>query len=334
MNEAQASSPFRALVIAVCWPFRSATTAKRREKQDMLDVVIVGGGPAGLSAALILGRCRRSVLLCDDGQPRNAVATAIHGFLTRDGIPPAELRRIAREQLRPYESVTLRDIAVTGAEKVEDHFEVALADGSRVACRKLLLATGVVDDLPAVAGAEEYYGRGIHHCPYCDGWEHRDAPTAIYGKGERGVGLALELTAWTRDIVLCTDGPAGLDEKQRYRLERARIGLREERIQRFEGEGGAFARIVFVAGETLPRRALFFGMGELQRSNLPARLGCEFTSDGAIKTGQHESTCVPGLYVTGDASRRAQLVVIAAAEGAAAAFDINMALLKADLAAG
>lgn len=298
----------------------------------MLDVVIVGAGPAGLSAALILGRCRRSVLVCDNNQPRNIRSHALHGYLTRDGIPPLELRRIGLEQLRTYETVSVRDVEVTDAERTDKHFVVSLATGERVECRALLLATGMRDDLPAVEGAEAYYGNGIHHCPYCDGWEHRDEPTAIYGRGEHGVGLALELTAWTGDIVLCTDGRDDLSDHERKRLERAGIGLREERIQRFTGTDGAFDGIEFTEGEPLPRRALFFGTGVRQHSHLPSRLGCEFTHDGAVKTGEHESTCVPGLYVAGDASRRAHLAIIAAAEGAAAAFDINTSLLKRDLA--
>lgn len=299
----------------------------------MLDVVVVGAGPAGLSAALILGRCRRRVLVCDNNQPRNGRASGVHGFLTRDGISPLELRRIGLEQLRPYETVHVRDIEVTDAERVNNHFEVSLATGERIACRMLLLATGMRDDLPAVAGAEEFYGSGIHHCPYCDGWENRDQPTAIYGKGEQGVGLALELTAWSDDIVLCTDGPAGLDDHQLRRLKCAGIGLREERIRSFTGTDGHFSCVRFTEGLPLPCGVLFFGTGVLQHSHLPARLGCEFTHDGAVKTGEHESTCVPGLYVAGDASRRAHLVIIAAAEGAAAAFDINTALIKHDLAA-
>lgn len=298
----------------------------------MLDVVIVGAGPAGLSAALILGRCRRSVLVCDNNQPRNARSHAIHGYLTRDGIPPLELRRVGLEQLRPYETVTVRNVEVTDAERVDNHFAVSLATGERIESRTLLLATGMRDDLPAVEGAEDFYGDGIHHCPYCDGWEHRDEPTAIYGRGEHGVGLALELTAWTGDIVLCTDGADDLDEHQRKRLERASIGLRVERIQRFTGTNGVFDGVTFTEGAPLPRRVLYFGTGVRQHSHLPGKLGCEFTHDGAVKTGEHESTCVPGLYVAGDASRRAHLVIIAAAEGASAAFDINTALLKRDLA--
>lgn len=299
----------------------------------MLDVVIVGAGPAGLSAALILGRCRRSVLVCDNSQPRNGRSHAVHGFLTRDGIAPYELRLIGLEQLQPYSSVTVREIEVTDAERLDGCFETTLATGERIPSRMLLLATGMRDDLPAVEGAEAFYGSGIHHCPYCDGWEHRDEPTAVYGRGQQGVGLALELTAWTRDIVLCTDGANDLDAHQRKRLDQAGIGLREERIQRFTGTDGVFDGVMFTDGAPLSRRALFFGTGVRQHSHLPGKLGCEFTHDGAVKTGDHESTCVPGLYVAGDASRRAHLVIIAAAEGATAAFDINTALLKQDLAA-
>lgn len=297
------------------------------------DVIIVGAGPAGLSAALLLGRCRRRVLVCDAGEPRNAAARAVHGFFTRDGTSPAALRQVGREQLRQYTSVELRNVGVVDAQRAGTGFSVELSGGESVSGRKLLLATGVVDHLPPVEGIERLYGRSVFHCPYCDGWEVADRPIAIYGRGALGRGLALELTAWSRDLVLCTDGPAQLSSEDLAHLLRAGIGVREERVLRVEGtDGGALERIVFATGDVLPRHALFFNIGQRQRSDLPARLGCAFTESGDVWTGQYESTSVPGLYVAGDASRLVQLVVVAAAEGAEAAFAINMALLKEDLA--
>ncbi|HEV2656818.1 MAG TPA: NAD(P)/FAD-dependent oxidoreductase [Ktedonobacteraceae bacterium] len=297
----------------------------------MLDVIIVGAGPAGLSAALILGRCRRNVLVCDTGKPRNSSAQAMHGFLTRDGIAPDEFRRLAREQLRPYESVELRASEVVDAEPQDGHFVVMLQDGTRLTTRKLLLATGVIDELPQIDGIQELYGSSVHHCPYCDGWEVRDQPLAIYGKGEHGYGLALELTVWSRDLVLCTDGPAELEEKQLRRLHDNKIRLCEERIARLDGTDGVLERVVFENGEVLQRTALFFFSEEHQHSPLPEKLGCDFNGRGAVRTGEYEDTCVDGLYVAGDSSRHVQLVIVAAAEGAQAAFAINTELLKEDL---
>jgi thioredoxin reductase len=153
----------------------------------------------------------------------------------------------------------------------------------------------------------------------------------VYGKGERAYGLAQELTAWTRDIVICTDGPSGFDDRQRARLTSLRIAIREDHVVRLEGADGILARVVFASGEPLPRRALFFTTGQEQRSELALALGCEFNDKGTVRTGKYESTHLSGLYVAGDASRAVQWVVVAAAEGAEAAFAINTDLLREDL---
>lgn len=298
----------------------------------MPDVIIVGAGPAGLSAALILGRCRRRVLVCDAGHPRNAASRALHGYLTRDGIDPAELLRIGREQLRPYSTVEIREAEVTGARSVQGGFEVTIKDGLQVYSRKLLLATGVVDELPEIEGLEQLYGRSVFHCPYCDGWELRDQPIAIYGQRDQGPGLALELSGWSNDLVLCTDGPADLSRADREQLSLLSIPVREEPISRLEGSNGQLERIVFNNGDVLSRRGMFFNTGQEQRCDLAAKLGCEYTERGAIRTGDYETTNVPGLFVAGDASRAVQLAIVAAAEGAEAAFAINKQLIKEDLA--
>lgn len=299
--------------------------------EPVFDVIIVGAGPAGLSAALVLGRCRRRVLICDSGHPRNAATRNLHGFLTRDGINPTEFLRLGREQLGPYESVELRETEVRDARRLAKGFELTLNTGERVSSRKLLLATGVVDELPQIEGLSEFYGRSVFHCPYCDGWEMRDQPLAVYGHGEGGMGLALELLLWSRDLVLCSDGPSQLSEDELQRLARHDIPVREDRIIRLLGADGVLESIVFENGELLARRGMFFSTGQRQSSELPKQLGCEFTEQGCVDTGEHETTNVQGLYVAGDASRLVQFVIIAASEGAQAAVAINKELMKEDL---
>jgi len=309
---------------------------KGEMSEPEFDVIIVGGGPAGLSAALVLGRCRRRVLVCDAGQPRNAASHGLHLFITRDGIAPAEFLSIAREQLQPYDSVKLRKIRVTEAKGMTGGFEVTLEaqNGEKeehVTARKLLLATGVVDRLPEIAGLADFYGTCVFHCPYCDGWEMRDQPLAVYGNGENGCGLALELSFWSGELVLCTDGPSKLSKEDRERLGNRKIKVREEKMVRLEGNNGQLERIVFETGEPLLVRGMFFSTGHEQGSGLAKELGCKFTSEGCVDTGEYEITSVPGVYVAGDASRLAQFVIVAASEGTKAALAINKELMKEDL---
>ncbi|HKO99168.1 MAG TPA: NAD(P)/FAD-dependent oxidoreductase [Pyrinomonadaceae bacterium] len=297
----------------------------------LYDVIIVGGGPAGLSAALVLGRCRRRVLVCDAGRPRNAASHALHGFITRDGIDPAEFLKIARGQVALYDTVELKRTEVSSAVRNKDSFDVTIANGEIVKARKLLLATGVVDELPNVDGLRELYGQSVFHCPYCDGWEVRDQPLAIYGNGESGSGLALELLLWSRDLVLCTDGPSTLTAEQAQRMGQHNIPVREEKIERLEGSNGQLSQIVFANGDKLPRHAMFFSTDQHPASDLAQKLGCQFTEQGCVATGDYEATSVHGVYAAGDASRLVQFVIVAAAEGAQAAVAINKELIKEEL---
>ena len=281
----------------------------------------------------MLGRCRRRVLVCDAGAPRNRWSQAVHGLLTRDGESPLALLRLAREELVPYDTVEWRHVEVVDAERRDAGFRVRCANGDELLTRKLLLATGVVDEVPQVVGIESLYGRSVYHCPFCDGWEWRSQPLAAYGRGDHAAGLALGLTLWSEDVVLCTDGPVDLSDQMRERLQVVGIPIHEARIECLEGVDGLLRRIVFAGGSSLDRSALFFATGQRQASPLPERLGCRFTERGAVDTGKCEATNVPGLYVCGDASKEAQFVVVAAAEGTEAGMAISKALFEEDLAA-
>ena len=295
------------------------------------DVIIVGGGPAGLSAALLLGRARRRVLLCDSGRPRNATSHALHAFITRDGIDPAQFRRVARAELKRYPRAEFRQCEVTDAKRIGPRFEVVLRDGGRARARALLLATGQIDVLPAVDGAAELYGRGVFPCPYCDGWEKRDQRIAVYGGDQKAMELALELLDWSKTTVLCTDGPAALTAAQCRRLSRHGIKIVSERIVRLEGnDDNGLDRIWFANREALPAKALFFYPAQRQQSDIAAKLGCSFNQEGAVACDGHSRTNVPGVYVAGNIRCGLQLAIVAAAEGAEAAYVIHNGLWGKD----
>jgi thioredoxin reductase len=291
----------------------------------VLDVVVIGGGPAGLSAALLLGRCRRHVVVCDAGRPRNAAADALHGYLTRDGVPPSELLRLGREELRPY-AVELRQVLVTDVVQALNGFEVHLETGERLAARTVLLATGVQDHLPEIPGLADCYGISVHHCPYCDGWEVRDRMLAVIGQGAGAAGLALSLKTWSDRVVLCTNGRARVSPDHRRQLASHGVAVVDRRITAVDHEHGRVRALKVDGGDAIACEAVFFATGQTPQSDLPKRLGCDITRKGTVKTDRLGQTCVPGLYVVGDASRDVQFVIVAAAEGAKAAVAINKLL--------
>lgn len=296
----------------------------------MHDVCIVGAGPAGLSAALILGRCRRDVVVFDAGRPRNAASRGLHGFITRDGMPPQKLRELAREELAKYPSVKLIDRQVTQLARCGAAFEARTDDGKVVAARILLLATGRDDDLPERPGFRELFGRGVYHCPICDGWEHRDQPLAVYGRGEGAIDVALELLSWSREVLWCTDGPGAVGQAQRERLAKNGIAVRETALAGLHaGADGMLAKIAFEDGTTAPCGALFFVTDTPQKSGLPEALGCRFGESGGVLCDAHAATGVPGLFVAGNVRCGLHLAITAAAEGAEAAVAINEALCDA-----
>jgi len=289
------------------------------------DTVIVGGGPAGLSAALVLGRCRRKVIVCDAGAPRNARARELHGFLTRDGIPPTELLRLAREELRPY-GVDLREAEVLDIRPLEARFEVWLAGDGCLQSRTVLIASGVGDEWPDIPGVDRCFGITVHHCPYCDGWEVRDRSLVVIGHGRRAAALALALRTWSDRVTLCSHGALRLGSAERARLAAQRIEVREGRIASLDHTDGRVRHVMFASGDRLACDAIFLATGQHPRSDLPRRLGCALTRHGLVKADRLARTRVRGLYVAGDASHDVQFAIVAAAEGAKAAVAINTAL--------
>jgi thioredoxin reductase len=297
----------------------------------LLDVVVAGGGAAGLSAALVLGRARRRTLIVDDGHPRNAPSPAAHSVFTRDGTPPAELLETARAQLAPYDSVVFRPGRIVTAGREHGGVAVVLADGSVHRTRRLLLAIGVRDELPPIEGLAALWGRGVLHCPYCHGWEVRDAPLAVLAAGTTAMQLVSLILQWSRDVVLCTSGPAGLTPEEREALARHGVRVVETPVTRLEGTR-TLERIVFADGSAEPRAAMFLRPAQAPAGDLFRQLGCELTETGFITIGPDHQTSVPGVYAAGDATTPLQQVVVAAASGAAAAMAMNRALADEDFA--
>lgn len=294
----------------------------------LLDVAIIGGGPAGLSAALILGRARKQAVLIDEGRPRNAVTREAHGFLTRDGISPNEFRGLAKEQLSNYPSVSLAEDTVMSIEGEDGCFRLKTAQGKRITSRKLLIAVGMKDRPLDIPGLSEVYGKSAFVCPYCDGWELKDEPLVVISRGAALMHFAPLLSGWTKRFVVCTNGPDELNEAEREELRNHQIPLFDSPIRLIDSSAGMVKQVVLEDGRALPCTGIFFKPELVPGSDLPQSLGCRVSEEGVVSVDEFGKSSVPGIYAAGDAASRMHQAIAAAASGAMAAAAINNELNK------
>jgi thioredoxin reductase len=295
---------------------------------ELQDCIIIGGGPAGLNGAVVLGRCRRKVLLFDTARYRNQYSHGVHNYLTRDDILPNDFLNICHTELDKYGVQRIMK-KITHARKNADGIFLARdEDGNIYHAKKMLIATGLIDNVPEIPGFREFYGHSVHHCPYCDGWEWRDHRLGVYARNKEGWELALALKAWTDHVTLYTDGQYKVKPHQKEQLDANGIEVVFTPFARLEGNGKQLERIVFKNGDTQECDALFFSNGYTQHCNLFETFGCEVSKKGVVVTNRYQQTSTPGLYIAGDADRDMHFVVVAAAEGAKAGVMINKELQK------
>ncbi|BBX15973.1 pyridine nucleotide-disulfide oxidoreductase [Mycolicibacterium duvalii] len=300
---------------------------------EISDCVIVGGGAAGLSAALVLGRARRRTLLVDAGAQSNLSAHGIGGLLGFDGVPPAQLYAQGRRELARYPSVTVHHGEVVAATPDEGGFAVTLADGGRARSRLLLLAAGMRYACPDVPGVQELWGTSVFHCPFCHGWEVRDQPLAVLADGEQAVHKALLLQGWSSDVVVLTSGPPRIPDSDRDRLAAAGIRVDDRAVVRAIAEDGTLAAVEFADGDRLPRRGLLVSATLYQRSPLAARLGVRFAGPGPVSAESIDvdpfyRTSVPGVFAAGDVCAQLPQVAAAIAAGSGAAASVVRTLME------
>jgi thioredoxin reductase len=303
--------------------------------EQLYDCVVVGAGPAGLSAALFLARYRRSVLTFHHNNPRNVYSHGVHGFLGHHGITPTELLARGRDEVTQHGGLIVEG-CVTKAERVaKDHFRVTIGgtetDERSFDTRRLLLATGLRDLTPDCPGFRDFYGASVFHCPDCDGFEVTGKRVAVLGRGEKAVGFTLGLLAWTDKLVLMTNGDAGdMTEKARERLASLHIPITNQTIAKLEGNTDKFQleRVRFDDGDALECDALFFNLGTELASDLHRMLGCKLDEEcGLVWVDDEHQTSIEGVYAAGDMTPHSQLAVVAAAEGAMAAIHIHKSLI-------
>jgi thioredoxin reductase len=296
------------------------------------DCIVVGGGAAGLSAALVLGRARRRTLVVDAGNQSNLPAHGIGGLLGHDTRPPAELYAMGRDELAAYPTVEVRPGDVVAGERDDGAFVLELADGSRETARRVLLATGMDYRFRHVPGAEERWGDSVFHCPFCHGWEVRDRPLGVLDRGEAAVHRALLLRAWSDEVTVFADGPAGLEPEDAERLAAAGVAVDERTVAELRGPGSTLTAVAFADGSEGPCAGLLVPVTLHQRSALAEQLGAATGDPGpvvvdAVAVDAKYATSVPGLFAAGDAATPMPSVANAVASGHTAAAGVVQSLV-------
>jgi thioredoxin reductase len=296
--------------------------------ETLYDVLIVGGGPAGLSAALALGRARKRVLVCDAGPRRNAAAEHIHNFVTRDGTPPEEFRHIGREQLAHYPNVEVRRVAIQSITGSRGAFHVETETG-RARARRVLLCTGMVDEMLPLEGFRELWGSSIFQCPYCHGWEVQDRRwgyLALPAHSSHLLPFALQARGWSKNVVAFTGGAFAVPAEARAQLEAAGIELVTVPVVRLAARNGHLEAVELADGRRVPCDVLYAHPPQRQVT-LVQKLGVELDDEGYVRVDpMKRETSIPGIYASGDLTTRMQGAILAAASGTQAAAMINVEL--------
>jgi thioredoxin reductase len=296
-------------------------------ESEIYDVVVVGGGAAGLSAALVLGRARRRVLVVDAGTQRNAPAAHMQGFLSRDGMRPADLLAAARAEVLGYDVELVSDRVA----EITTGFSLRLGGGRSIGARRLLLATGAVDELPDIPGARERWGRDFLHCPYCHGWEVRDQPIGVLGTGPGSVEHAHLLRQWSDDVIFFAH-TCPVTASERAALDARGIPVIEEPVARLSVVDDRLDAVQLTDGRTIPRTAVFIRPALHARNDgLIDALGCEVDEGGFVRVDATGRTTVPGVWAAGNAANPRAQVITAAGEGSTAAIAINAHLVEEDV---
>lgn len=295
------------------------------------DVLIIGGSNAGLSAAMLLGRSLRRVLVIDAGKPCNQQTPHSHGFLTRDGETPTAISAIAREQISQYPTVQFLADTVSSAAQMPNGFTVITAGGMTFSARKLLLATGVADIMPDLPGFAECWGISVLHCPYCHGYEVHSQPLGVLANGETGYEMATLIQHWSRQLTLYTNGPSTLTDAQRHTLEQLAIPVVETPVAAIEHEGGQLTALLFTDETRVHPTAVFSRVPFRHHTDIAIQLGCAMTENGLLQVTDFGETNVPGLFAAGDITTPFRQVAIAVANGSKAAAWINRELITEDL---